>query len=94
MYAECLRCLERSFHMQDEIKLQVEKETSHVKIFIYEIFLTVFLVYVSEQMFLHQYEINSVQNQLKPILKLRFKTYNLLVMQDYYVQRTTGNNNR
>ena len=94
MYAECLRCLERSFHMQDEIKLQVKKETPHVKIFIYEIFLTVFLVYVSEQMFLHQYEINSVQNQLKPILKLSFKAYNLLVMQDYYVQRTTGNNNR
>ena len=41
MYAECLRCLERSFHMQDEIKLQVKKETPHVKIFIYEIFLTV-----------------------------------------------------
>ena len=76
------------------IKLQVKKETPHVKIFIYEIFLTVFLVYVSEQMFLHQYEINSVQNKLKPILKLSFKTYNLLVMQDYYVQRTTGNNNR
>ena len=94
MYAESLRCLERSFHMQDEIKLQVKKETPHVEIFIYEIFLTVFPVYVSEQMFLHQYEINSVQNQLKPILKLSLKTYNLLVMQDYYVQRTTGNNNR
>ena len=94
MYAESLRCLERSFHMQDEIKLQVKKETPHVEIFIYEIFLTVFLVYVSEQMFLHQYEINSVQNLLKPILKLSLKTYNLLVMQDYYVQRTTGNNNR
>ena len=61
MYAECLRCLERSFHMQDEIKLQVKKEeTPHVKIFIYEIFLTVFLVYVSEQMFLHQYEKKSI----------------------------------
>ena len=77
--------------MQDEIKLQVKKETLHVKIFIYEIFLTVILVYVSEQMFLHQYKINSVQNKLKPNLKLSFKTYNVLAMQDYYVQRTTGN---
>ena len=63
MCAESLRCLEISFHMQDEIKLQVKKETLHVKIFIYEIFLTVILVYVSEQMFLHQYKINSVQNK-------------------------------
>ena len=46
MCAECLRCLERSFHMQDEIKLQVKKETLHVKIFIYKIFLTVILVYI------------------------------------------------
>ena len=68
MYPECLRCLERSFHMQDEIKLQVKKETPHVEIFIYEIFLTVFLVYVSEQMFLQQYEINSVQNHLGLLL--------------------------
>ena len=53
--------------------------------------LTVILVYVSEQMFLHQCKINSVQNKLKPNLKLSFKTYNLLSVQDYYVQRTTGN---
>ena len=44
-----------------------------MEIFIYEIFLTVFLVYVSEQMFLHQYEINSVQNQLKTNPKTKFK---------------------
>ena len=65
-------------------KLQVKKETLHMKIFIYKIFLTVILVYVSEQMFLHQYKINSVQNKLKKNLKLSFKTYNLLAMQDYY----------
>ena len=91
MCAECLRCLERSVHMQDEIKLQVKKETLHLKIFIYKIFLTVILVYISEQMFLLQYKINSVENKLKPNLKLSFKTHNLLAMQDYYVQRTTGN---
>ena len=42
-------------------------------------------------MFLLQCKINSVQNKLKPNLKLSFKTYNLLAMQDYYVQRTIGN---